>query len=73
MPFSMGYNSHTIDFIHLNERNETVKKYTNGVTPCVIGKTATGYVTVVTKNEMNETNGNVAEFEALIKKKLKNQ
>ena len=63
----------TIDFIHLNERNEAVKKYTNGVTPCVIGKTATGYVTVVTKYEMNETNGNVAEFEALIKKKLKNQ
>ena len=37
-----------------------MKQYENmleGVTPCVIGKTATGYVTVVTKNEMNDCNG----------------
>ena len=63
----------TIDFIHLNERNETVKKYTNGVTPCVIGKTATGYVTIVTKNEMNDCHGDVERFEELINKKLQNQ
>lgn len=63
----------TIDFIHLNERIEAIKKYTNGTTPCVIGKTATGYVTVITKKELNECNGNVEKFEELIKQKLKNQ
>ena len=63
----------TIDFVHLNERNETIAKYTNGATPCVIGKTATGYVTIISKKEMNECNGNPAKFEALIKLKLENQ
>ena len=63
----------TIDFVHLNERNDKVTKYTNGTTPCVIGKTATGYVTVITKKELNECNGNVEKFEELIKQKLKNQ
>ena len=56
----------TIDFIHLNERNEAIRKYTEGVTPCVIGKTAAGYVMVVTKNEMNDCNGDAKKFEKLI-------
>ena len=63
----------TIDFIHLNERSEAVQKYTKGVTPCVIGKTATGYVTIVTKKEMNDCQGDVERFEELINKKLQNQ
>ena len=63
----------TIDFIHLNERNDEIKKYTQGVTPCVIGKTASGYVTVITKNEMGECNGDVKKFEKLIHRKLENQ
>ena len=63
----------TIDFIHLNERNSAIEKYTKGVTPCVIGKTATGYVTIVTKDEMNECEGNAFKFEELIKQKLQNQ
>ena len=63
----------TIDFIHLNERNSAVEKYTRGVTPCVIGKTATGYVTIVSKDEMNEREGNAVKFEELIKQKLQNQ
>ncbi len=62
-----------IDFIHLNERNSAIEEYTKGVTPCVIGKTATGYVTIITKNEMNECKGNAKKFEALIIQKLKNQ
>lgn len=63
----------TIDFIHLNERNEAIRKYTEGVTPCVIGKTAAGYVMVVTKNEMNDCNGDAKKFEKLIIQKLQNQ
>ena len=63
----------TIDFIHLNERDEKLARYTDGTTPCVIGKTATGYVTIITKKELNKCNGNVKKFEELIKQKLKNQ
>ncbi len=62
-----------IDFIHLNERNEAIKKYTNGATPCVIGKTAAGYVTIVSKKELSGCMGNVKKFETLIKQKLNNQ
>ena len=63
----------TIDFIHLNERNSAIEKYTRDVTPCVIGKTATGYVTVITKNEMIECDGDANKFEKLINQKLQNQ
>ena len=63
----------TIDFVHRNERNDKLERYTNGTTPCVIGKTATGYVTVITKKELNECNGNVKKFEEFIKQKLKKQ
>ncbi len=63
----------TIDFIHLNDRNKTISKYTNGATPCVIGKTATGYVTIISKKELNECNGDPNKFETLIKQKLRNQ
>ncbi len=63
----------SINFVHLNERNEAMEKYTSGATPCVIGKTATGYVTIINKKELNECNGNVKKFETLIKQKLENQ
>ena len=62
-----------IDFVHLNERNEAMQEYTNGATPCVIGKTATGYVTIISKKELEQCQGNVKKFESLIKQKLKNQ
>ena len=62
-----------IDFIHLNERNEEIAKYTNGATPCIIGKTATGYVTIIAKKELDECNGDATKFDALIKQKLQNQ
>jgi len=62
-----------IDFIHLNERSDVIAKYTNGATPCVIGKTATGYVTIVSKKELNQCNGDPKKFETLINQKLLNQ
>ena len=63
----------SIDFIHLNERNKAMQKYTNGATPCVIGKTATGYVTIISKKELSECDGNVKKFETLIRQKLEKQ
>ena len=63
----------SIDFVHLNERNVAMEKYTNGATPCVIGKTAAGYVTIISKKELNKCQGDVKKFETLIKQKLKNQ
>ena len=63
----------SIDFVHLNERNEAMKKYTDEATPCVIGKTAAGYITIISKKELKECNGNVKKFELLINQKLKNQ
>jgi len=62
-----------IDFIHLNERNESIKKYTEDATPCIIGKTATGYITIIGKSDLESCKGNIVKFENILKEKLSNQ
>ena len=61
-----------IDFIHLNERNPNLEKYTRGLTPCIVGKTSTNYVMLVTKRELMECKGNPETLANLIEKKLDN-
>ena len=61
-----------IDFLHLNERNTNLEKYTRGLTPCIVGKTSTNYVMLVTKRELMECKGNPETLANLIEKKLDN-
>ena len=61
-----------IDFLHLNERNSNLEKYTKGLTPCIVGKTSTNYVMLVTKRELNECKGNPETLANLIENKLAN-
>ncbi len=59
-----------IDFLHLNERNSNLEKYTRGLTPCIVGKTSTNYVMLVTKRELKDCKGNPEALANLIEKKL---
>jgi len=59
-----------ITFVHLNERGMNLSKYTNGNTPCIVGKTSTNYVMLATKKELEECNGNATALAELLEKKL---
>ena len=59
-----------IDFVHLNERNPKLEKYTHNLTPCIVGKTSTNYVMLVSKEELEECNKNPKILASLIEKKI---
>ena len=61
-----------IDFIHLNERNESLRKYTKNITPCIVGKTSTNYVILVSKDEIYNCKGEPEKLAEILKKKLSN-
>ena len=61
-----------IDFIHLNERNENLRKYTKNITPCIVGKTSTNYVILVSKEEIANCKGEPKKLAEILKKKLSN-
>ena len=61
-----------IDFVHLNERNPNLKEYTANLTPCIVGKTSTNYVMLVSKNELNECNGDPEKLSKIIEMKISN-
>ena len=59
-----------INFVHLNERNEKLLNYTNGNTPCIVGKTSTNYVMLASKKELEECEGNATALSELLEKKI---
>ncbi len=59
-----------IDFVHLNERNPKLEKYTTNLTPCIVGKTNTNYVMLVTNDELRKCKKNPNTLAALIEKKI---
>ena len=59
-----------IDFVHLNERNPKLEKYTHNLTPCIVGKTSTNYVMLVSKEEILECNKDPDTLASLIEKKI---
>lgn len=61
-----------IDLIHLNERNPNLEKYTRNLTPCIVGKTSTNYVLLVSKDELKNCNSNPETLATLLEKKLAN-
>ena len=54
--------------LHLDEQPESLSKFSNGKTPCVIKKGQDGYKFVFTKDELEEFNGNVDLFFEALKK-----
>ena len=60
-----------IKFVHLNERESKLKEYTQNITPCIVGKTNTGYVLLVDNEKLKKCKGNVKELESLLLDSLK--
>jgi len=61
-----------IDFVHLNERNQKLQEYTRNLTPCIVGKTSTNYVMLVSKKELDSCEGNPDTLTHLLEKRLSN-
>jgi hypothetical protein len=61
----------SIKFVHLNEREPNLKKYTDNITPCIVGKTSTNYVLLVNNKKLEECQGNVKKLESLLLDSLK--
>jgi len=59
-----------IEMVHLNERKKELIKFTNGITPCIVGQTSTNYVLIVSNKELENCNGNAEELEKILAKKL---
>ena len=59
-----------IDMVHLNERKEELVKFTDGITPCIVGQTSANYVLIVSNKELENCNGKTAELEKILRKKL---
>lgn len=59
-----------IDMVHLNERKEELVKFTEGITPCIVGQTSTNYVLIVSNKDLENCNGKTAELEKILRKKL---
>jgi hypothetical protein len=60
-----------IKFVHLNERESKLEEYTQNITPCIIGKTSTGYILLVDNEKLEKCKGNVKELESLLLGSLK--
>jgi hypothetical protein len=60
-----------IKFVHLNEREPKLEEYTNKITPCIVGKTSTGYIQLVNSELLEKCKGDVKELESLLLDSLK--
>tara|TARA_B100001079_G_C16094982_1_gene375764 strand:+ start:76 stop:396 length:321 start_codon:yes stop_codon:yes gene_type:complete len=65
-------NSFDIPFhlVHLNERPDDLAMYTNGITPILVAKTDSGFLTIASDDELNECRGSVQSLSELISEKL---
>ncbi len=59
-----------IDLVHLNERDTELKKYTDGITPCIVGKTSTNYILLVSKEQLENCEGEPEKLEKVINETL---
>ena len=50
--------------------NNELKKYTDGITPCIVGKTGTNYILLVSKEQLDMCEGKPEKLEKLITEKL---
>ena len=59
--------------VHLNERPEEVTIATEGKTPCVVGKSNSGFVMLATDEELTSFNGSVDLLKRHLEEKLQPQ
>ena len=56
--------------VHLNERPEDVEAATEGKTPCIVGKTDSGFVMLATDEELTSFDGSVDLLKSHLEEKL---
>ncbi len=56
--------------VHLDEREPALAAFTEGITPCVVGRTCTGWHLLVGADELDWCAGDVAKFGALVQRKI---
>ena len=56
--------------LHLNERDAATADFTDGNTPCVIAETDNGKVMLLTNHQLDAIQGDVAVFDAALRKAI---
>ena len=56
--------------VHLNERPEDLITYSDGITPILVAKTESGFLTIASDDELKECQGSVEILSELISEKL---
>ena len=59
------------NLVHLNEQPDDLLEFTRGITPIVVGRTNTGFVTLATDEELQRCKGSVDDLFSLISSRLK--
>ena len=52
--------------LHLNERDAALVAFTEGRTPCIVGRDAKGWLMLVEAKMLSKLNGDIGQFEALL-------
>ncbi|MBJ29419.1 MAG: hypothetical protein CMB61_05105 [Euryarchaeota archaeon] len=59
-----------IELLHINEQDATLGKFTEGITPCVVGDFEGKLQLVMNAEELEECGKSVSKFESLISEKV---
>jgi hypothetical protein len=62
-----------IELLHLDEQPQAIAGVTRGRTPCVLAETATGYRTVLEREEIARCAGDVQQFESALGDAIRSQ
>ena len=56
--------------LHLDERDDTLTRFTEGLTPCVVGRTTSGWTLLLDSQTLASCSKDVAKFERLLRTQL---
>ncbi len=62
-----------ISLLHLNERTPALREFTEGKTPCVVGETDAGFVTLLDADMLASFGGSVDDFSSGLKAALERE
>ena len=66
----MSKAKYKLEMLHLDEQSEDLQAFTEGVTPCVVGKDASGYKIILNDSQLKKINGDVNLFFKELNNKL---
>lgn len=66
----MSKAKYKLEMLHLDEQSEDLQAFTEGFTPCVVGKDASGYKIILNDSQLKKINGDVNLFFKELNNKL---